>query len=140
MSSRVPPPPRDPCKPCDDPCIGEVPDENPLYIPAFHNTYQPAFKTRFPNQYLEYKPPCGGSCSCGPRCGMMCSTIPQEEYKKEVLKHSSNYIGTSKKMFYGKYIQNTPGTYTFASKKIPSIQKTNEKNQLCFKTYWCKNM
>jgi hypothetical protein len=140
MTGRKPPPPIDPCNPCDDPCIGEVPDKNPLFIPAFHNTYQSAFKTRFPNKYLEYKQPCGGSCSCGPRCGMMCSTITQEEHKNNVLKHGPNYIGTSKKMFYGKYIQNTPGMYTFASKKIPSIQKTNEKNQICFKTYWCKNM
>lgn len=137
---REPPPPRNPCKPCDDPCKDQVPDKNPLYIPSFHNIYQPAFKTRYPNEYLEYKPPCGGSCSCGPRCGLVCNTIPQEQQKKNVLKHGPNYIGTSKNMFYGQYIRNTPGMYTFASKKIPSLQKLDAKNQLCFKTYWCRSM
>ena len=135
-----PAPPNPPCtRPCDDPCDGEVPDKNPLYIPAFHNTYQPAFKTHFPNKYLEYVPPCGGSCSCGARCVNNCSTISQEQHNANVLQHGPNYIGISQKMFYGQYIQNTPGMYTFASKKIPSLQKLDTKNQLCFKTYWCKN-
>lgn len=137
MTNR-PAPPKPPCaRPCDDPCKMYVPDQNPLYIPAFHNTYQSAFKTRYPNQYLEYALPCGGSCSCGARCALECNTIPQEQRKKNVLKHGPNYIGTSKNAWYGQYIQSTPGMYTFASKKIPSLQKLDAKNQLCFKTYWC---
>ena len=126
-------------RPCDDPCEGQVPDEYPLFIPAYRNVYQPAFKTRYPNSHLVYDAPCGGSCSCGPRCVNNCTTISQEDYKNQVLKHGPNYIGTSKKAFYGQYIRNTPGMYTFASKKINSLQKVNAKNQLCFRTYWCPN-
>jgi hypothetical protein len=126
-------------KPCDEICEDKVPNKLPLYIPAFHNTYQPVFKTRFPNNHLEYKEPCGGSCSCGPRCVNNCDGISQEQHKKNVLKHGPNYLGTSKKAFYGQYIRNTPGMYTFASKKIPTLQTLDQKNQVCFKTYWCPN-
>ena len=139
MTNRPPPPPIDPCEPCDDPCEGEVPDTNPIYIPAYHNTYQPTFQTRYPNKYLEYAAPCGGPCSCGARCTLECNTITQEQQKINVLQHGPNYIGTSKKMCYGQYIQRTPGMYAFAGKKIPSLQPLIAKNELCFKTYWCKN-
>ena len=130
---------KDCLQPCDDPCEGKVPTKQPLYIPAFHSTYVNNFQTHYPNNYLHFEPPCGGPCSCGPRCKMLCNGISQEQRKKDVLQHGPNYIGTSKKAFYGQYIRNTPGMYTFASKKINSLQKVNAKNQLCFRTYWCPN-
>ena len=130
---------KDCLQPCDDPCEGKVPTKQPLYIPAFHSTYVNNFQTHYPNNYLHFEPPCGGPCSCGPRCKMLCNGISQEQRKKDVLQHGPNYIGTSKKAFYGQYIRNTPGMYTFASKKITTLQKLDAKNQLCFKTYWCPN-
>lgn len=130
---------KDCLQPCDDPCEGKVPTKQPLYIPAFHTTYVNNVKTHYPNNYLHFEPPCGGPCSCGPRCKMLCNGVSQEQRKKDVLQHGPNYIGTSKKAFYGQYIRNTPGMYTFASKKIPTLQKLDAKNQLCFKTYWCPN-
>jgi hypothetical protein len=125
--------------PCEESCEGNVPETNPLYIPVFHTTYQPTLTNRYPNKHLEYALPCGGSCSCGPRCIHNCNTITQEQHNNNVLQHGPNYIGTSKKSAYGQYIQRTPGMYTFASKKIPQLQKLAEKNDLCFKTYWCRN-
>ena len=87
---------KDCLQPCDDPCEGKVPTKQPLYIPAFHSTYVNNFQTHYPNNYLHFEPPCGGPCSCGPRCKMLCNGISQEQRKKDVLQHGPNYIGTSK--------------------------------------------
>ena len=49
-----------------------------------------------------------------------------------------SFIGTSKKMAYGKYIRATPGMETFASKKVESLQPLVVKNQACWNEYLCK--
>jgi hypothetical protein len=125
---------------CPEPCVYNEPN-GPVYIPKFQSTYVGNAKERFPPQILNYGPECGACGSiCEGRCRMVCNTIPQAVQKYEVLRHNSNYIGTSKRMAYGKYANNTPGLYTFASKKVPSLQPTVKKAQVCFTTYWCKSM
>ena len=62
----------------------------------------------------------------------------KQQYKQKVLNHSSNYIGTSKKMQYGKYAQTTPGLTTFANKKYTALQPAVVKKQQCFLTL-CPN-
>ena len=58
------------------------------------------------------------------------------------MKHNNNYIGSSKKMEYARYVKRTPGTETFANKKQKVTQVRNHVNaQLqCFSTYWCKDL
>jgi hypothetical protein len=62
----------------------------------------------------------------------------KQEYKQDVLNHGPNYIGTSKKMQYGKYAQTTPGLTTFANKKYAALQPTVAKKQKCFTTLCAK--
>ena len=70
-----------------------------------------------------------------PLLGLPGTPIEQkEEYKQKVLNHGPNYIGTSKKMQYGKYAQTTPGLTTFANKKYASLQPTVAQKQQCFLT------
>ena len=72
-------------------------------------------------------------CSDG-RCELVCGTFQpsgsktavenkktyEKEKKNNVLKFNNNYIGSSKKAEYARYIKRTRGTETFASKKIKS--------------------
>jgi len=74
------------------------------------------------------------------RCALNCNTQTPEEIKYQTLKHSSNYIGISKRMAYGQYIRTTPGMETFASKKIPVLQPLVNRNIKCFSSYWCKHL
>ena len=79
-------------------------------------------------------------CTCC-RCKLTCnSSITQSQYKLQTLKHSSYYIGISKKMAYGKYMRVTPGMETFASKKIPVMQPLVNRNFKCFSQYWCQHL
>ena len=48
--------------------------------------------------------------------------------KMLTLKQGPNFIGTSQKMNYARKIKNTPGTYTFASKKYPYKQVNTGTN------------
>jgi len=128
------------CNVCPPLCLENVP-EGPVTIPKFHSTYVGHAKEHYPINFLNYDSKCG---QCGPickgQCTLVCNTIPQAQQKYDVLRHNNNYIGTSKKMAYGKFARNTPGLYTFASKKVPSLQPTVKKAQICFRTYWCKSM
>ena len=76
--------------------------------------------------------------SCG--CVLTCNTQSLEQIKYQTLKHSSYYIGISKRMAYGQYIRTTPGMETFASKKIPVLQPLVNRNIKCFSSYWCKHL
>ena len=70
-----------------------------------------------------------------PLLGLLGTSAEQkQQYKQTVLNHSSNYIGTSKKMQYGKYAQTTPGLTTFASKKYAALQPAVAQKQQCFAT------
>lgn len=51
------------------------------------------------------------------RCELMCKGITQEQNKINTLAHGPGYIGTSKKMQYGKYTRTTPGLETVGNKK-----------------------
>lgn len=51
------------------------------------------------------------------RCELMCKGISQEQNKINTLAHGPGYIGTSKKMQYGKYARTTPGLETVGNKK-----------------------
>jgi hypothetical protein len=128
------------CNVCPPTCLENAP-EGPKTIPKFHSTYVGHAKNHYPQKFLTYDDKCGQCCPiCKGQCKLVCNTIPQEQIKYNVLRHNSNYIGTSKKMAYGKYARTTPGLYTFASKKVPSLQPTVKKAQMCFQTYWCKSM
>lgn len=128
------------CYACHPTCL-DNPPEGPNTIPKFNTTYSNYAKNSYSNNFLLYDDGCGRCCeSCEGRCKLMCNTISQEQRNYNVLQHSNNYIGTSKKMAYGKHARTTPGLYTFASKKIPSLQPTIKKAQLCFQNYWCKNL
>jgi hypothetical protein len=59
-------------------------------------------------------------------------------HKQGVVNHGPNYIGTSKKMQYAKYVKTTPGLETFANKKYTALQSTVLKKQQCFTTL-CPN-
>lgn len=128
------------CNNCPEPCLENAP-EGPVTIPKFQSTYVGRAREHYSTRFLNYDDTCG---KCGPvcegRCRMVCNTIPQALQKYHILRHNNNYIGTSKRMAFGKYANNTPGLYTFASKKVPSLQPTVEKAQICFTTYWCRSM
>lgn len=157
------------CKPCSDWCdttgnCDSNPDFNtgtgPKNIPIFNTTYVGRAKKHIPNQFLDYYDctkqrggNCGNrdkfkaNCSAG-RCEYVCPYLPAErdeylEKQKDIIKkHNNNYIGSSKKMEYARYVKRTPGTETFANKKQKVTQVRNHVNaQLaCFSTYWCKDM
>jgi len=59
-------------------------------------------------------------------------------YKQGVLNHGPNYIGTSKKMQYAKYVKTTPGLETFANKKYAALQTAVAQKQQCFSTLCAK--
>ena len=84
----------------------------------------------------EYDHECNYSCGCV----LTCNTQSLEQIKYQTLKHSSYYIGISKRMAYGQYIRTTPGMETFASKKIPVLQPLVNYNIKCFSSYWCKHL
>lgn len=75
---------------------------------------------------------------CG--CKMECNTQSLEQIKAQTLAHSSNYIGISKKMAYGRYIRTTPGMETFASKKIPVMQPMVNTKLNCFSQFLCQKL
>ena len=137
----------------------------PKNIPIFNTTYVGRTKKHIPNQFLDYydcQKQRGGSCgstnniatdyfkskcSAG-RCEYVCpyEISSRDEYlekqKDIVMKHNNNYIGSSKKSEYARYVKRTPGTETFANKKLKVPEVKNHVNaQLdCFATYWCKDM
>jgi len=129
------------CVKCEPNCAGTA-TEN---IPVFHSTYVGRATSHYANQPLDYYD-CNTSRNgeCGPRCEgrceMVCNTIPQARLKNNILKHNSNYIGTSKRMAYGKYMNTTPGMETFANKKYEALQPSVQYKKTCFENYWCKNL
>ena len=93
------------------------------------------------------------NCSAG-RCELVCGTFQpygsktavenkktyEKEKKNNVLKFNNNYIGSSKKAEYARYIKRTRGTETFASKKIKSTQvKKRVNDQIDYFDCDCKN-
>lgn len=92
-------------------------------------------------------------CSAG-RCELVCGTFQpsgsktavenkktyEKEKKNNVLKFNNNYVGSSKKAEYARYIKRTRGTETFASKKIKSTQvKKRVNDQIDYFDCDCKN-
>lgn len=59
------------------------------------------------------------------RCEMMCNGLSQEQIKINTLAHGPGYIGTSKKMQYGKYARTTPGLETVRNKKYTYSTKVS---------------
>lgn len=117
------------CKTCDAGCTDGIPDKQ------FGISQNMAYA-----QGIVKHPECiSGPRSTG-RCEMVCNTISQTQQKYNIAKHNLNYIGTSKKMAYGKYVRTTPGMETFASKKVVALQPIVAKNQECWKSYWCRNI
>ena len=133
------------CNKCEPECVGNYIPSETKYTPLFNSTYVGRATSHYPTQNLDYYD-CNTSINgkCGPRCEgrceMVCNTIPQARIKNNILKHNSNYIGTSKRMAYGKYMNTTPGMETFASKKVVALQPIVKKNAECFEHYWCKNL
>ena len=117
------------CKTCSADCVKGAPNTD------FGVTQKMAYSKGIVNN-----PECITGPACTGRCEMVCNTIPQVQQKHNITKHNSNYIGTSKKMAYGKYIRATPGMETFASKKVESLQPLVVKNQACWNEYWCKHL
>lgn len=150
---------------CEPVCEGPV---GPVTIPVFNTTYVGRSTRHYPRSKIDYydcKKQRGGTCgtsnniasntfkdacSVG-RCELTCDpnfyTKTQEEQeeimltkKTKINNHNSNYIGTSKKMAYGKYARTTPGLETFASKKVASLQPLVKKKQDCFIDYTCGSL
>jgi len=140
---------RDWCNKCEPVCVGP---KGPTNVPIFNTTYVGRATKRYSSGHINYydcKKQRGGNCgdknkfinNCSTgRCEVVCNTLPQVQHKNNVLKHNSNYIGTSKKMAYGKYANNTPGLETFASKKVVSLQPVVKQKQECFTNYWCNSL
>jgi len=59
------------------------------------------------------------------RCEMMCPPLTPTQKKLNVLAHGPNYIGTSKKMQFGKYARTTPGLETVSNKKYTYSMSTS---------------
>ena len=137
--------------------------KGPKNIPIFNTTYVGRAKRHIPVEFFDYYDctkqrggTCGSTnniatskfksnCSAG-RCELVCDNFDSAEdkdlYKCEkknnTLKFNNNYIGSSKKTEYARYIKRTRGTETFASKKIISTQVQNRVN--CFPTYCGNNL
>jgi hypothetical protein len=117
------------CKTCDTGCANGVP------IKQFGMSKKMAY-----SQGIQKHPECiPGKRSTGRR-EIVPNTITQVQHKYNVTKHDSNYTGTSKKMAYGRYINNTPGMETFASKKISALEPKNTTKQECWTNYWCTSL
>ena len=127
--------------------------KGPKNIPIFNTTYVGRAKRHIPVEFFDYYDctkqrggTCGSTdnkatdtfkslCSAG-RCELVCSTFvtaaDRTQYKKEqknaTIKFNNNYIGSSKKAEYARYIKRTRGTETFASKKIKSTQVKERVN------------
>jgi len=137
----------------------------PKNIPIFNTTYVGRAKRHIPVEFFDYYDctkqrggTCGSTnntatsefkskCSAG-RCELVCgtfdSTDDKENYflekKNNTLKFNNNYIGSSKKAEYARYIKRTRGTETFASKKIKSTEVKNRvNNQLNYFPSYCSN-
>ncbi len=140
---------RDWCNKCEPTCVGP---KGPKNMPIFNTTYVGRATRHRPNERLDYydcKKQRGGKCgdknnfinSCVTgRCEVVCNTLPQVQHKNNVLKHDSNYTGTSKKMAYGKYARTTPGLETFSSKKVTSLQPKVTEKLTCLSEYWCNSL
>jgi len=114
------------CEIVCDGCVGGVPKEQ------FGITKNMAYA-----QGIVKHPECiAGPASTG-RCEIVCDTISQVKHKHYITKRDSNYIGSSKKMSYGRYMRTTPGMETFASKKVESLQDTVTKNVDNWVNCWC---
>jgi len=114
------------CVTCDAGCVGGVPKEQ------FGITKNMAYA-----QGIVKHPECiPGPASTG-RCEVVCDTISQVKHKHYITKRDSNYIGSSKKMSYGRYMRTTPGMETFASKKVESLQDAVTKNVDNWLNCWC---
>ena len=125
----------------------------PKNIPIFNTTYVGRAKRHIPVEFFDYYDctkqrggTCGSTnniatdkfkCNCSDgRCELVCGTFDsaanKKQYEKEkknnVLKFNNNYIGSSKKAEYARYIKRTRGTETFASKKIKSTQVKERVN------------
>ena len=141
--------------------------KGPKNIPIFNTTYVGRAKRHIPVEFFDYYDctkqrggTCGSTnntatdefkCKCSDgRCELVCGTFDsaadktqyEKEKKNNVLKFNNNYIGSSKKAEYARYIKRTRGTETFASKKIKSTQVKNRVNcQLDqFPTYCANNL
>ena len=141
--------------------------KGPKNIPIFNTSYVGRAKRHIPIEFFDYYDctkqrggTCGSTnniatnefkckCSAG-RCELVCGTFDsaadRTQYKKEqknaTIKFNNNYIGSSKKTEYARYIKRTRGTETFASKKITSTEVKNRVNcQLDqFPTYCANNL
>lgn len=117
------------CKTCVAGCANGVP------IKQFGISQKMAY-----SQGIRKHPECiPGKLSTG-RCEIVPNSITQVQTKYNITRHDSNYIGTSKKMAYGKYMRTTPGMETFASKKIPVLQSTVGNKNDCWTNYWCPSL
>ena len=127
--------------------------KGPKNIPIFNTTYVGRAKRHIPVEFFDYYDctkqrggTCGSinniattkfkcECSAG-RCELVCSHFDSaddklqytKEKKNNILKFNNNYTGSSKKAEYARYVKRTPGTETFASKKIKSTQVKNRVN------------
>ena len=138
----------------------------PKNIPIFNTTYVGRAKRHIPVEFFDYYD-CtkqrGGTCGSGStnnkasnefkskcsagRCELVCGTFVSNdkddyflEKKNNTLKFNNNYIGSSKKAEYARYIKRTRGTETFASKKIKSTEVKNRVNcQLNYFPTYCSN-
>jgi hypothetical protein len=139
----------------------------PKNIPIFSTTYVGRAKRHIPVEFFDYYDctkqrggTCGSTnntattefkskCSAG-RCELLCGTFDSTEHKEDyecekknnTLKFNNNYIGSSKKTEYARYVKRTRGTETFANKKVVSTEvKTRVNCQLNqFPTYCSKNL
>ena len=127
--------------------------KGPKNIPIFNTTYVGRAKRHIPVEFFDYYDctkqrggTCGTTdnkatnefkCKCSDgRCELVCGTFSsvagKKQYEKEkknnVLKFNNNYVGSSKKAEYARYIKRTRGTETFASKKIKSTQVKKRVN------------
>jgi len=141
--------------------------KGPKNIPIFNTTYVGRAKRHIPIEFFDYYDctkqrggTCGSTnntatdefkCKCSDgRCELVCGTFDsaadktqyEKEKKNNVLKFNNNYVGSSKKAEYARYIKRTRGTETFASKKIKSTEVKNRVNcQLDqFPTYCANNL
>jgi hypothetical protein len=117
------------CNTCSAGCTDGVP------IAQFGETKKVAY-----SMGIQKNAKCISGPACTGRCEIVCNTIPQVQQKQNIAKHDSNYIGTSKKMAYGKYVRTTPGMETFASKKVVALQPLVTKNQECWTDYLCRHI
>ena len=141
--------------------------KGPKNIPIFNTTYVGRAKRHIPVEFFDYYDctkqrggTCGSTnniatpefkCKCSDgRCELVCAkfdsvankTKYEKEKKNNVLKFNNNYIGSSKKAEYARYIKRTRGTETFASKKIKStLVKERVNCQIDkFPTYCANNL